>query len=151
MNAIFHSLLISAAIVLLWYLWEKFCVDVFNDSMGVFSLFFGEEAPDIVLFILPWLGVAALHYFVPTFWFCFVVGIVTLLFPARMFRDTVAWWVVLFSLIGVAIWHTQTTKAEPPAEASIDRVSDSSTIDPGIPTNRPVSVVSNTTEMTTQP
>ena len=151
MNAIFHSLLISAAIVLLWYLWEKFCVDMYNDFIGVFSLFLGEEAPDIVLFILPWLGVAALHYFVPTFWFCFVVGIVTLLFPARMFRGTVVWWIVLFSFIGVAIWHTQATKAEPPARTTTDRVPDPSTIDPGISTNQLVSVVSNATERTVQP
>ena len=162
MNAIFHSLLISAAIVLLWYLWEKFRANIINESMGVLSIIFGEESPEIINFILPWLGVAVLHYFVATFWFWWIIGIVTLLFSARLFRETIVWWVVMLSLIGAAIWHMHTAKAEPPSETSTEKVAVSDTTDSQTPTNHGIGnddnltlqslpLSSNTTERTTQP
>ncbi len=114
MNAIFHSLLISAAVILLWYLWERWWASIQNEAAGILVIFFGKESPDIIGFILPWLGVATLHYFVPTFWFWFIIGVATLLILAPVFGNTVVWWIILFLLIGIAVWHTRSRKTNSP-------------------------------------
>ena len=135
MNAVLHSLLISAAIVLLWYLWERFLASCVNEQLGLLALFIGEGKPNILGFILPWLGVAVLNYFMPTFWFWFIIAIVALLILAPVFGSTVIWWVILFCLIGVAIWWTMAKRANPSTETIPEKTTVSFLNDSQFPTN----------------